>query len=196
MEIQYKHLSRHLGVEIDNIDCSKKISKLNLSLIKKLIHEKYLICFKDQNLDEIKLSNFEKNFGILEVYPERDKTKKFKQIFNVSNVSPHGINLNPNDKRVVLQKNNERWHSDSTYRFIPSYLSFLYGLEVLPKNVSGGETEFSNMLSAYDNLSKKFKEKFAPLHQVHSYNDIRGLEPSMPALSLEERVRLQFRIYR
>ena len=104
----------------------------------------------------------------------------------MSNVSPDGIKLNPNDQRVILQKNNERWHTDSSYRYIPSYLSFLYGLEVLPPNTRGGETEFSNMLFAYDNLSKKLKEKFAPLHQVHSYNDIRRLEPSMPPLSLEE----------
>ena len=188
MKIQYKDLSPKLGVEINNLDCSKKISKSNLSIIKKLIQEKHFICFKDQNLDEKKLSNFAKNFGSLEVYPEKDKTKKFKQIFNVSNVSPNGIKLNPNDQRVVLQKNNERWHTDSSYRYIPSYLSFLYGLEVLPPNARGGETEFSNMLFAYDNLSKKLKEKFASLHQVHSYNDIRRLEPSMPPLSLEERV--------
>ena len=104
----------------------------------------------------------------------------------MSNVSPDGIKLNANDHRVVLQKNNERWHTDSSYRYIPSYLSFLYGLEVLPPNARGGETEFSNMLFAYDNLSKKLKEKLASLHQVHSYNDIRRLEPSMPPLSLEE----------
>ena len=91
--------------------------------------------------------------------------------------SPDGIKLQQNDQRV-LQKNNERWHTDSSYRYIPSYLSFLYGLEVLPPNARGGETEFSNMLFAYDNL--KNSEKFAPLHQVHSYNDIRKLEPSMP----------------
>ena len=66
-------------------------------------------------------------------------------------------------------------------------MSFLYGLEVLPPNVKGGETEFSNMLLAYDSLTKKQKQKFAPLHQVHSYNDIRRLEPSMPPLSHEER---------
>ena len=35
-----------------------------------------------------------------------------------------------------------------TYHLI--YLFFLYGLEVLPPNARG-ETEFSNMLYAYDN---------------------------------------------
>ena len=187
MEIRYKPLSPNFGVEINNIDCSKKISNSNLSIINKLIQEKHFIYLKDQSLDEKKLSNFAKNFGKLEVYPEKDKTKKFKQIFNVSNVSPEGIKLEPNDQRVILQKNNERWHTDSSYRYIPSYLSFLYGLEVLPPNVKGGETEFSNMLLAYDSLTKKQKKKFAPLHQVHSYNDIRRLEPSMPPLSHEER---------
>ena len=83
MKIQYKNLSPKLGVEINNLDCSKKISKFNLSVIKKLIQEKHFICFKDQNLDEIKLSNFAKNFGMLEVYPEKDKTKKFKHFYNI-----------------------------------------------------------------------------------------------------------------
>ena len=67
-----------------------------------------------------KLSNFAKKFGKLEVYPEKDKTKKFKQIFNVSDIS-EGIKLEPNDQGVILQKNNERWHTDSsidTYHLI------------------------------------------------------------------------------
>ena len=38
------------------------MSKSDVSIIKKLIQEKHFICFKDQNLDEKKLSNFAKNF--------------------------------------------------------------------------------------------------------------------------------------
>ena len=63
MEIRYKRLSPNFGVEINNIDCSKKISNSNLSIINKLIQEKHFIYFKDQSLDEKKLSNFAKNFG-------------------------------------------------------------------------------------------------------------------------------------
>ena len=107
MEINCKYLSSHLGVEVSNLDCGKKITKLNLSFLKKIIQEKHFICLKNQNLDEKKLSNFAKNFGTLEVYPEKDKTKRSKEIFNVSNVSADGQKLALDDHRVVLQKNND-----------------------------------------------------------------------------------------
>ena len=67
-----------------------------------------------------------------------------------------------------------------------SSFSILYGQEVLPEEVEGGETEFLNMLLAYKFLSDE-KESTEPLHQVHSYNDIRRLEPSMPALTIQEK---------
>ena len=133
MEIRYKTLSPNFGVEINNIDCSKKISNSNLSIINKLIQEKHFIYFKDQSLDEKNYLILQKILGSSKFILKKIKQKKFKQIFNVSNVSPEGIKLEPNDQRVILQKNNERWHTDSSYRYIPSYLiTFLYGLEVLP----------------------------------------------------------------
>ena len=45
MEIQYQRLSPHLGVEIVNLDCSKKISKFNLSIIKKINTRKTFYLF-------------------------------------------------------------------------------------------------------------------------------------------------------
>ena len=68
-----------------------------------------------------------KNFGDLEAYPEKDKTKGKIEIFNVSNVSEDGKHLSPDDQRVILQKNNSRWHTDSSYRYYPSIFSILYG---------------------------------------------------------------------
>ena len=57
--MRYKPLSPNFGVEINNIDCSKKISNSNLSKINRLIQEKHFIYFKDQSLDE-------KNYLILQ----------------------------------------------------------------------------------------------------------------------------------
>ena len=182
-----KNLSKDFGVEINNFDCSKEIKFDEIEFLKKTMQDKHFICFKNQNLDGSNLAKFTKNFGDLEAYPEKDKTKGKIEIFNVSNVSEDGAHLDPDDQRVVLQKNNSRWHTDSSYRYLPSVFSILYGQETLPPEVEGGQTQFSNMLVAYDRLPEDKKNLLQPLHQVHSYNDIRRLEPSLPELTYEEK---------
>ena len=63
----------------------------------------------------------------------------------------------------------------------------MYGVEVLPEDAQGGETGFSNMLAAYAALPEEMKRKLEPLHQVHSYGEIRRLEPDLPPMSSHER---------
>jgi len=182
-----KNLTDDFGVEVRNFDCSKKIGYDELNLLKKTIQDRHFICFKNQKLDGNTLAAFTKNFGKLEAYPEKDKTKGKIEIFNVSNVSEDGEHLNSDDQRVILQKNNSRWHTDSSYRYLPSIFSILYGQETLPPKAEGGQTQFSNMLLAYDHLPEDKKILLEPLHQVHSYNDIRRLEPGLPELTYEEK---------
>ena len=170
--MDFKNLTDDFGVEVRNFDCSKRIEYDELNLLKKTIQKKHFICFKKQKLDGNKLAAFTKNFGKLEAYPEKDKTKGKIEIFNVSNVSEDGEHLDPDDQRVILQKNNSRWHTDSSYRYLPSIFSILYGQETLPPKVEGGQTQFSNMLLAYDHLPEDKKILLEPLHQVHSYNDL------------------------
>ncbi len=88
---------------------------------------------------------------------------------------------------MIFQRNNARWHTDSSYRFEPSLASILYGIEVLPEGAEGGETGFSNMLLAYEALPEDTRRRLEPLHMVHSYEGIRRLEPSMPPTSAAER---------
>jgi taurine dioxygenase/alpha-ketoglutarate-dependent 2,4-dichlorophenoxyacetate dioxygenase len=125
--------------------------------------------------------------GPLEAFPEKDKTKGKIEVYNVANVSPEGAHLAAEDPRVIFQRNNARWHTDSSYRFEPSLASILYGIEVLPEGAEGGETGFSNMLLAYAALPDDMKRRLEPLHQVHSYDGIRRLEPTMPPTSPAER---------
>ena len=182
-----KKLTKNFGVKITNFDCSQTINNNDLEILKKTIQESHFICFKNQDLNGNTLAKFTKNFGDLEAYPEKDKTKGKIEIFNVSNVSEDGKHLSPDDQRVILQKNNSRWHTDSSYRYHPASFSILFGLETLPQEATGGQTEFSNMLIAYDNLTEEKKTLLQPLHQVHSYNDIRRLEPGLPELTYEEK---------
>ena len=187
MDFEITKLSNHTGISIQNFDCSKKLNKDQVANLKELIQNYHFICFKKQKIDENSLVSFTRNFGNLESYPEKDKTKSKIEIFNVANVSSEGTHLREDDPRVVLQKNNSRWHTDSSYRYYPALFSILYGKEVLPQEAKGGQTQFSNMLLAYKNLAEDKKKLLEPLHQVHSYNDIRRLEPSLPELSFEEK---------
>ena len=131
--------------------------------------------------------SFSKQLGPLEVFPEQDKTKGDNTVYNVANVSPEGEHLPVDDHRVIYQKVNARWHTDSSYRFIPSFASLMYAIRVLPEGAKGGETEFSNMLAAYDALPEDLKARIEPLHMVHYYEFGRRLFPELPPVSRQEK---------
>ncbi len=180
-------VSTVLGAEIVGLDVSRPMAPDVLTTIQTAFQDHHLLCFRDQRLDDEALVAFSKQFGPLEAFPEKDKTKGKVEVYHVANVSTDGEHLPDDDPRVIFQRNNARWHTDSSYRSIPSLASIMYGVEVLPEYAESGETGFSNMLAAYAALPDDMKSKLEPLHQVHSYADIRRLEPSMPAMSAAER---------
>ena len=180
-------LGKALGAEVVGLDCSQPLDRDTLERVRAAFQEHHVLCFRDQNLTEAAQIAFSKQFGPLEAFPEKDKTKGKIEVYNVANVSPDGEHLPDDDQRVIFQRNNARWHTDSSYRYIPSFASIMYGVEVLPEDAEGGETAFSNMLLAYDRLADDMKRKLMPLHQVHAYGEIRRLEPAMPPMSDAER---------
>ena len=185
--ITVKPLSEPLGAEILGLDAADALDPATFELVRDALQEHHVLCFRDQNLTDEQLIAFSRQFGPLEGLPEKDKTKGTREIYNVANVSIEGEHLREDDQRVIFQRNNARWHTDSSYRDIPSFVSIMYGIEVLPDDAEGGETAFSNMLLAYEQLPADMKRKLEPLHQVHSYGEIRRLEPRMPPMTDEER---------
>ena len=182
-----RRIAPALGAEVVGLDASKPFEPHTMQVVLDAFQQHHLLCFRDQWLDDDAMVGFSKQFGPLEAFPEKDKTKGTIEVYHVANVSPEGEHLPDDDQRVVFQRNNARWHTDSSYRFIPSLASIMYGVEVLPEEAEGGETGFSNMLAAYATLPEEMKRRLEPLHQVHSYGEIRRLEPSMPAMSADER---------
>jgi alpha-ketoglutarate-dependent taurine dioxygenase len=180
-------VSSALGVEVVGLDVSQPLDPEALSVIREAFQAHHMLCFRDQTLADDQLVAFSTQFGPLEVFPEKGHTKDKIEVYHVANVSLDGEHLPAEDPTVIYQRNNGRWHTDSSYRYTPSLASILYGIEVLPDNAQGGETGFSNMLAAYAALPDDMKARLEPLHQVHSYADIRRLEPSIPPMSVEER---------
>ena len=180
-------LSPALGAEVVGLDISKPFNGPTLAAVRDAFQTHHMLCFRDQRLTDQEMVAFAKQFGPLEIFPEKDKTKDKIEVYHVANVSTDGDHLSPDDHRVIYQRNNARWHTDSSYRYEPSLASLMYGIEVLPAEAKGGETGFSNMLAAYDALPEDMKLRLEPLHQVHSYGEIRRLEPDLPPMSADER---------
>ena len=186
-EFTINPLGSALGAEVVGLDCGQPFGADTLNRVREAFQAHHVLCFRDQNLSEAAQIEFSRQFGVLEAFPEKDKTKGKIEVYNVANVSPEGAHLPDDDQRVIFQRNNARWHTDSSYRYVPSFASIMYGVEVLPEDAEGGETAFSNMLRAYERLPEEMKRKLLPLHQVHAYGEIRRLEPAMPPMSDAER---------
>ncbi|MBT34843.1 MAG: 2,4-dichlorophenoxyacetate dioxygenase [Rickettsiales bacterium] len=182
-----KSLPGCFGIEISKIDLSSSLSNDEITNIKKLFQDFHLIVFKEQNLNDDDQLKFTEYFGELEEFPEADKTKESNKTYHVANVTVEGKHLTEEDDQVIFQKVNQRWHTDSSYRFIPSYASLLYGIEVLPDEARGGETEFVNMFKVYENLEDNLKTKLESLHMVHYYEYGRRMFPNLPPVSAFER---------
>jgi len=180
-------LTESFGAEILGLDLAKPISDATFAAIQEAFQKYHVICFRDQVMDEKAHLDFTLRWGELEVFPEEDKTTTANTFYNVANTSREGEHLSEDDPMVLFQKVNARWHTDSSYRYIPSFASVMYSTEILPDEARGGETEFSNMLAAFDALSDADKRRFEPLHMVHSYEFGRRLYPALPPITPFER---------
>lgn len=186
-QLSISRLDGALGAEITGIDLSASVDDALLAQLRAALQQHHVICIRAQNLTEDQQVAFSRRWGPLEDFPEEDKTKAAPTVYNVANVSAAGEHLAETDHRVLFQKVNARWHTDSSYRYIPAYASLLYGIEVLPDHAEGGRTGFANMFAAYDGLSDEIKERIQPLHMVHSYEFGRRLFPDLPPVSRHEK---------
>ena len=176
-----------LGAEVIGLDVSNPLDADTLHTIQQAFFDYHLLVFRDQVLSDTEQAFFSKQFGKLEAFPEADKTKGAIEVYNVANVSPDGEQFDIDDHRAIFQKANARFHTDSSYRSIPSLASIMFGIEVLPDDAQGGETEFSNMFMAYDALSDSMKTQLEARHMVHYYEFGRRLFPELPPVPIEER---------
>ena len=74
------------------------------------------------------------------------------------------------DGRKIV--NGANWHTDDSFMREPCSLTMLYGV-VVPSR--GGDTQFTNMYAAYDDLPAETKARIDPLKVIHKYSSSRKL---------------------
>jgi alpha-ketoglutarate-dependent taurine dioxygenase len=182
-KVTVSRLPGPLGAEILGLDLANQPFDATVPVVRDAIEKYHFVCVRSQDLTVEQQIAFTENFGPLEVQAEAYQTKDKPVIFNAANVAADGGSLPVDDPRVIAQKINARFHTDSSWRYVPAHLSFLHATEALPPEAEGGETEFSDMFLAYEALSDEMKATIEPLHMVHGLINGRRLNPGMTPLA-------------
>jgi taurine dioxygenase/alpha-ketoglutarate-dependent 2,4-dichlorophenoxyacetate dioxygenase len=173
-------------LEITGIDLARRLTDSTLETITALWRRHLVLVFPGQSLTEDQQIALTRNFGELDVTVEDDKkSSKHPEVLRIGNVDEQGRKL-AEDHPIPLYFSalTSLWHTDGSYRAVPSFASMLHALEVTPE---GGETCFANAIAAYDALPVETKKRLDGKHMVHSYEFTRLFEERLPPLSPEER---------
>lgn len=169
--MELRRLTPSIGTEIVGVDLSSISDEAMGAAIRRLLHERGVLLFRNQKLTAQSQLAFARGFGS----PVASPHPKFGCVDGIEEVS-----LVVNDDRNPPDIN--VWHSDLTYHARPATACVLYCKE-LPE--TGGDTLWASMTAAYDALSqpmKKFLEGLKAYHQL----PLDGYPPEMIKRALEK----------
>ncbi len=155
-----------LAAELRGVDL-RRIDDRDFAAIHRAWLNHLVLLFRGQELTDDDLTAFSRRFGDLDLAPIQENGRRFvdgyPEIYVVSNVIENGVAIGS------LGAGEAVWHTDMSYLDDPPKASMLYALEVPP---TGGNTGFTNMYRAYDEMPEALKRRVAGLRLKHdgTYN--------------------------
>lgn len=156
---EIRPLPGSVGAEIIGLDVSRQ-STTNFARIHRAHLDHHVVVFRDQRITPQQQIDFSRRFGVLQIHV----LKQFllaghPEILIVSNIVENGQNIGLGDAGKF-------WHSDLSYKELPSLGSMLHAQE-LPSE--GGDTLFSDMHKAWENLPEALRKAVEGRSAAHSY---------------------------
>ena len=142
-----------LGATIEEIDLREPLDEDLTAFISHALAENEVIFFRDQEISPQQHKDFALRFGKLQSHPVYPTVESFPEITILENDEENPSKI-------------EKWHTDMTFKQIPPFGSILLG-KVIPKK--GGDTLFSSLSAAFNDLSKEMKESLMPMTAIHSF---------------------------
>jgi taurine dioxygenase len=155
-----------LGAEIGGVDL-RRIGDGDFSAAYRAWLEHQVLLFRGQVLNDDDMIAFSLRFGALDFAPIQENGRRFveghPEIYMVSNVIENGVAIGS------LGAGEAVWHTDMSYLDDPPKASMLYAIEVPP---AGGNTGFTSMYLAYEELPDGLKQRIAGRRVKHdgTYN--------------------------
>ena len=165
--IQVRKLAEALGAEVSGVDLSRSLAAGTFVEIRKAWLDHLVLRFRGQTLSDPQLMAFSELFGELDPPGPNPYGKPFlpehPEMNVISNIKMEGAPIGG------LGDGEAIWHADMTYVDSPPMAAILHALEV---PVSGGDTYWANMYSAYQKLPANLKKRIEGRKAVHdaTYN--------------------------
>jgi taurine dioxygenase len=153
-------LAGNVGAEIIGLDLTRPLSDADFARVHRAHLDYHVVIFRDQRITPAQQIEFSRRFGVLQIHV----LKQFllaghPEILIVSNIVEDG-------QPVGLGDAGKYWHSDLSYKELPSLGSMLHAQE-LPSE--GGDTLFADMHQAWDTLPEPLRQVVQGRSAVHSY---------------------------
>ena len=165
--MQIEPLHRDFGARVTGVDLTQTLDEDTVAGLHAAIDEYSVLHFPDQAMsDEAQLALTQQLGEPEEGHVTFGTTGKIHYLATIGNVIDADKKRDETDPRTRSQKGNNLWHSDSSFRQVPSYVSILHAYEVPGK---GGETEFVSQRAAYEQLNTARQQEIDDLHVLHDY---------------------------
>ncbi|MBV9858587.1 MAG: TauD/TfdA family dioxygenase [Alphaproteobacteria bacterium] len=165
MAITVARLHPLFAAEIGGVDTGRPMDEAAFAEIRAAFEEYSVLVLRDQSLDDASQIAFSRRFGPLEI-SARANPARGSHFARQSNLDIEtGAVIPPEDRRMIYQRGNYLWHTDSSFYPVPSLCSLLSARIVPPQ---GGDTEFATMRGAYDALPDEVKQRLEGLVAEHS----------------------------
>jgi alpha-ketoglutarate-dependent taurine dioxygenase len=189
MALRFEPLDAPLGAQVHGLDLpsgtdpaatasagsTEPIDDETVAALGQALVDHSVLVFRGAAISPADLVALGRAFGQLEILPEPEKRHPdHPEIFNLTNVRPDGDVVDREEPQAVFLRGTERWHTDSSFRAVPSLCTMLYAVEVPD---SGGETEFADMYRAFDELPDDLRAEVTDRRLIHSYAYSRANNP-------------------
>ena len=149
-----------LGAEVVGLDLAQPLADDAFAELHRAHLDHHMLVFRDQHITPSQQVAFSRRFGRLQIHVLRQfQLASDPEVLIISNVKEDG-------KPIGLGDASHYWHSDLSYKAIPSLGSMLHAQE-LPKE--GGDTLFANQHTAWESLPRHLQRAVEGASAEHSY---------------------------
>jgi len=146
-------LSATIGAEISGVRLADDLPDATIAELRQALLDHKVLCFRDQPITAARHVAFARRFGDLEIHPFIPANGEHPELVRFAKSADVGGYENG-------------WHSDVSWRAVPSMAAVLHAVAVPP---TGGDTLFADMYAAYDGLDDETKARIDGLVAVHDH---------------------------